>query len=118
MGKRREEVAIKALNLSADHYICEHDNPEALCAELTACPRKAMERWNVTKMLRESEEKYRNPVENSKDSIVTAAAKELRRVKCSSAEAYEESDEAFESWTGHTRIVSLSKLDGNNKRNH
>ena len=33
-GKSREEIAIQALNLGADHYVCKATSPETLYGEL------------------------------------------------------------------------------------
>jgi PAS domain S-box-containing protein len=69
-GRGREEVAIKALNLGADQYLNKSGNPEAVYFELAHSIRKAVERRNALDLLKESEEKYKGLVENSKDSIV------------------------------------------------
>ena len=69
-GKGREEVAIKALNLGADQYLDKHGDPETVYTELAHNIREAVEKRNMTQMLVESEEKYRNLVEDTKDSIV------------------------------------------------
>ncbi|MGA3192361.1 MAG: PAS domain S-box protein [Candidatus Bathyarchaeia archaeon] len=69
-GKGREEVAIKALNLGADQYLNKSGEPEAVYAELAHSVRQAVERRNAVEMLKESEEKYKGLVENSKESIV------------------------------------------------
>jgi PAS domain S-box-containing protein len=70
-GKGREEVAIEALNLGADRYINKSGNPEAVYGELAYSIKKAVKAKRAEKMLRESEEQYRNIVELSPDGIMT-----------------------------------------------
>jgi PAS domain S-box-containing protein len=69
-GKGREEVAIKALNLGADRYISKGGDPETVYGELAHGIRQTFRRNRAEKMLRRSEEKYRNLFENAKDVIV------------------------------------------------
>ena len=68
-GKGREEVAIKALNLGADYYLHKLGSPETVYGELTYATLKAVKASRAEQLLMESEEKYRNLVENSKDAI-------------------------------------------------
>lgn len=69
-GRGGEQVAIKALNLGADQYLNKSGDPEAVYAELAHGVRQAVERRNAVELLKESEEKYKGLVENSKESIV------------------------------------------------
>jgi signal transduction histidine kinase len=50
-GRGREEVAIKALNLGADHYLDKHGNPETVYTELAHNIREAVEKRDMTQML-------------------------------------------------------------------
>jgi PAS domain S-box-containing protein len=68
-GKGREEVAIRALNLGADCYLHKLGSPKTVFGEVTNAVRKAVKVRRAEKLTRESEEKYRNLVENSKDAI-------------------------------------------------
>ena len=69
-GRGREEIAIKALNLGADRYISKGGDPETVYGELAHGIRQTVKINRAEKMLRRSEEKYRNLFENAKDVIV------------------------------------------------
>ena len=58
------------MNLGADQYLDKHGDPETVYTELAHNIREAVEKRNTAQMLVESEEKYRNLVEDTKDSIV------------------------------------------------
>ena len=68
--KGREEVVIKALNMGADYYVSKSGDSESVYTELAHSIRETVESRNVLEMLKESEEKYKSLVENSRDSIV------------------------------------------------
>jgi PAS domain S-box-containing protein len=74
-GKGREEIAIKALNLGADQYLNKSGDPETVYYELAYSIRKAVERRNAIKALRESEEKWRSLVEMAPDGMATINTK-------------------------------------------
>lgn len=58
-GKGKEEVAIKALNLGADHYLNKNGDPETVYAELAHAVRRAAERRITLKRIKESKESTR-----------------------------------------------------------
>lgn len=66
-GKGREEVAIEALNSGADFYLQKGGEPKSQFAELTNKVRQIVRRRAAEKALAESQEKYRDLVENIND---------------------------------------------------
>ncbi len=84
-GKGREEVAVKALNLSADSYINKNGSPETVYCELTDAINKAAERKKSRQLLTKSELKYRTLVEKSLQGILVALPKPLKYVFANSA---------------------------------
>ncbi len=68
-GKGREEVVIEALNCGADFYIQKGGNPKAQFAELSNKVRYAVSRKRTENLLKESEERYRNVVEDQTEFI-------------------------------------------------
>jgi PAS domain S-box-containing protein len=66
-GKGREEVAIEALNSGADFYLQKGGEPKSQFAELTNKVRQIVRRRAAEKALAESQEKYRDLVENIDD---------------------------------------------------
>ncbi|MGA2917699.1 PAS domain S-box protein [Methanoregula sp.] len=68
-GKGREEVAIEALNSGADFYLQKGGEPKSQFAELQNKIRHAVTRRRTEAALLESEEKYRDLVENINDVL-------------------------------------------------
>ena len=68
-GRGREEVVIEALNCGADFYIQKGGNPKAQFAELSNKIRYAVSRKQTEKLLKDSEERYRNVVEDQTEFI-------------------------------------------------
>ena len=68
-GKGREEVAIEALNSGADFYLQKGGEPKSQYAELSSKIRQAVQRRQAEMALLESEEKYRDLVENINDVL-------------------------------------------------
>ena len=71
-GRGREEVVIEAINNGADFYLQKGGEPISQFAELTHKIRAAVERTRTKRELRESEEKYRNVIENIQDVFYRA----------------------------------------------
>ncbi len=68
-GKGREEVVIEALNCGADFYIQKGGPPKAQFTELSNKIRYAVSRKRTEFLLKESEERYRNVVEDQTEFI-------------------------------------------------
>ncbi len=68
-GRGREEVVIEALNCGADFYIQKGGNPKAQFTELSNKIRYAVSRKRTEDLLKESEERYRNVVEDQTEFI-------------------------------------------------
>ncbi len=66
-GKGREEVAIEALNSGADFYLQKGGEPKSQFAELRNKLQQLIRRRAAEKALAESQEKYRDLVENIND---------------------------------------------------
>jgi PAS domain S-box-containing protein len=69
-GKGREEIIVQALNLGADRYIDKHGEPKVVYTELSAGIRQLYEKSQATRMLWESEERFKKMVTSSKDMIM------------------------------------------------
>lgn len=69
-GKGREEIAIKALNLGATHYVIKGGEPKSQYAELIHIVRSSVEHFREKKAHSESEERYRIIFENANDGIL------------------------------------------------
>jgi len=68
-GKGREEVAIEALNLGADHYINKIGKPETVYYELAHGVRQAVKTRQAEEALRESEQRLRAMLVSSPDNV-------------------------------------------------
>ncbi|MGB7788140.1 PAS domain S-box protein [Methanoregula sp.] len=68
-GRGREEVVIEAFANNADFYLQKGGNPTAQFVELEHKIKLAIERRQMAKALRESEERYRNVVEDQTEFI-------------------------------------------------
>jgi len=69
-GKGREEVVVDALNFGADRYIDKHGDPRVVYAELSAGIRQLHEKTQATRLLWESEERFKKIITNFKDIIM------------------------------------------------
>lgn len=83
-GKGREEVAIEALNLGADHYINKIGAPETVYGQLAYCTRKAVKRKRAEMEIWQREEKLRAILASSPDAI-TASNLQGKIVDCNEA---------------------------------
>ena len=68
-GKGRESVAVEALNLGASFYLQKGGDPGIQFIELANMIRRSEESLRSKKQLRESENRFRNLVQNSSDFI-------------------------------------------------
>ena len=68
-GRGKEEVVIQVLNAGANFYLEKDGEPGALFAELSHNIRTAVSKKRAVDALRESEERYRNVVEDSTNLI-------------------------------------------------
>ncbi|MHA2271471.1 MAG: PAS domain S-box protein [Candidatus Hodarchaeales archaeon] len=75
-GHGREEVAMQALNLGADYYLMKSDEPESLYGELTHIIHRVTEHKHMQQALRESEEKYRELIEELHEGILVEDSEE------------------------------------------
>jgi PAS domain S-box-containing protein len=81
-GKGREEVAVNALNLSADRYLDKTGNPETVYGELAHAIRQAADRKSAQERMIESEEKYRTLFEEAMDAVFVADAETGMLIDC------------------------------------
>ena len=70
-GRGREEVVIEAINNGVDFYLQKGGEPKSQFAELQNKIRQAVKRRQAEAALLESEEKYRDLVENLNDILFT-----------------------------------------------
>lgn len=68
-GKGREEVVIQAIDAGADYYVQKGNDIHPQFRELSYKIRLAVEKRHVEKALKESEERYRNVVEDQTEFI-------------------------------------------------
>ncbi|MDF1539026.1 MAG: PAS domain S-box protein [Candidatus Thorarchaeota archaeon] len=71
-GRSREEIAIKALNLGATHYVTKGGDPKSQYAELIHIVRTSVGHNTAKKALRDSVERYQAVFENALDGICIA----------------------------------------------
>ena len=69
-GRGREEVAIEALNLGANHYIKKEGPPKKHYQELAHIIRSSVEHHRITQALDDSERKFRTLVEESQQGLL------------------------------------------------
>lgn len=68
-GKGREDVVIEALNSGADFYLQKGGDPKSQFAELSQKIQYAVARKRIESALRESEDRYRNVIEDMDELI-------------------------------------------------
>lgn len=68
-GQGHEKVAMKALNLGADHYLRKADSVESVASDLIHGIKTILERKDMEEALRRSEERYRHLVETMNDGL-------------------------------------------------
>lgn len=68
-GKGRESVAVDALNLGASFYLQKGGDPDSQFTELANMIRRSDESYRSKKQLMDSENRFRNLVQNSSDFI-------------------------------------------------
>ena len=78
IGKGREDIAVKALNLGADSYINKNGSPETVYCELAHAINKTVEQKKSAQLLAASDSKYRLLVEKSLQGIMIAQDAPLR----------------------------------------
>ena len=78
IGKGREDIAVKALNLGADRYLNKNGSPETVYCELAHVINKTFEQKKSAQLLAASESKYRMLVEKSLQGIMIAQDTPLR----------------------------------------
>lgn len=71
----REEIAIQALNLGANYFLKKEGQFETLCAELAHIIKTAVVHSSMIGALRESEQKYRELVEELHEGVLAEDAK-------------------------------------------
>ncbi len=69
-GRSREEIAIKALNLGANHYVTKGGDAKSQYAELIHIIRNSVEHNRAKAALRDSVEKYQAVFEHAQDGIL------------------------------------------------
>ncbi len=80
LGKEREDVAVKALNLGADRYLNKNGPAEAVYCELAHAINKTVEQRKSAQLLAASNSKYRTLVQRSLQGILVAQDAPLRVV--------------------------------------
>jgi PAS domain S-box-containing protein len=68
-GKGREEVAVKAWSLGADHYVNKTGDPETVYCELAHCLRSTVERHFAEAQMKETVQKLQTIYQNAVEGI-------------------------------------------------
>jgi PAS domain-containing protein len=75
-GKGREEVAVKAWSLGADHYVNKTGDPETVYCELAHCLRSTVEKRFAEAQIRETVQKLQTIYQNAVEGISYVDAEE------------------------------------------
>ena len=68
-GKGREEVAVRAWSLGADHYVNKTGNPETVYCELAHCLRSTVEKHFAEAQMKETVQKLQTIYQNAVEGI-------------------------------------------------
>jgi PAS domain S-box-containing protein len=75
-GKGREEVAVKAWGLGADHYVNKTGDPETVYCELAHCLRSTVEKRFAEAQMKETVQKLQTIYQNAVEGITYVDAEE------------------------------------------
>jgi PAS domain S-box-containing protein len=75
-GKGREEVAVKAWSLGADHYVNKAGDPETVYCELAHCLRSTMEKRFAEAQIKETVQRLQTIYQNAVEGISYVDAEE------------------------------------------
>jgi len=75
-GKGREEVAVKAWSLGADHYVNKTGDPETVYFELAHCLRSTVEKHFAEAQMKETVQKLQTIYQNALEGITYVDAEE------------------------------------------
>ncbi|MGA3191305.1 MAG: PAS domain S-box protein [Candidatus Bathyarchaeia archaeon] len=75
-GKGREEVAVKAWSLGADHYVNKTGDPETVYCELAHCLRSTVEKHFAEAQMKETVQKLQTIYQNAVEGISYVDAEE------------------------------------------
>src|SRR4030042_6461999 len=75
-GKGREEVAVKAWSLGADHYVNKRGDPETVYCELAHCLRSTVEKHFAEAQMKETVRKLQTIYQNAVEGISYVDAEE------------------------------------------
>ncbi len=75
-GKGREEVAVKAWSLGADHYVNKTGDPETVYCELAHCLRSTVEKRFAETQMKETVQKLQTIYQNAVEGITYVDAEE------------------------------------------
>jgi PAS domain S-box-containing protein len=68
-GKGREEVAVKAWNMGADHYVNKNGDPDTVYCELAHCLRSSVEKHRAEAQAKETTQKLQTIYHNAVEGI-------------------------------------------------